>query len=60
MKTEIDLKEEFKNLCLQLESFENQLYHTFDLKTKDELRKKMFHIKKWIDEILDQYNKGEL
>ena len=52
----INSKDQFKRLCLQLESLENQLYNTFDLKTKDFLNSRIENIKWQIDKILDEYN----
>ena len=48
---------EFKKYCLQLESIESQLYNTFNLKQKDILRQKIKNMKKWIDKLLDEYNR---
>jgi len=51
-----NLKEEFKNLCFQLESLENQLYNTFNLNEKENLRQRIEFIKKEINNILDKHN----
>lgn len=51
-----DLKQEFKKLCLQIESCENQLNHIFIIKEKDIINTKIKDIIKHIDNILDEYN----
>ena len=56
----IDLKNEFKKLALQIESLENQLFHTFVIKEKDIIRNKIKFLKEKIDVVLDEYNKGEI
>jgi len=54
-----NLKDEFKKLAYQIESLENQLYHTFVIKEKDIIKNKIKHLKEKIDIVLDEYNKGE-
>lgn len=56
---DINLKNEFKNYCLKLEHLQNQLKQTFNLKEKDVLKNQINNINKLIDNILDEYNKGE-
>ena len=53
-------KEKFKRLAIRLESLKNQKENTFNLKTKDFLNKHMIDIKDEINEILDEYNRGQL
>ena len=53
-----NFREEFKKYSLQLESLENQLDNTFDLKEKEILKTKIQKIIQEIDKILDEYNKG--
>lgn len=55
---DINLECEFKNYCLKLEYLQNQLSKTYNLKEKNLLRNKIENIKKEIDKILDEYNKG--
>ena len=55
----IDLKDEFKKLAFQLESMGNQLQHTFVLKEKDALRLSISNMKKKLNALLDEYNRGE-
>jgi len=55
----LNLKNEFKTYCLKLESLQNQLDKTFDLKEKELLKNKIKNVNKLIDNFLDDYNKGK-
>ena len=48
---------EFKKLSFQLERLKNQLYYTFDLKKKEQLKSDIKNIYSNIDNILDEYNR---
>lgn len=56
MNTKTELKEEFKKLSLQIEHFDEQLKHTFNLEEKEQIKKNLQFVKSQIDLILDQYN----
>jgi len=53
------LENEFKNCCLKLEHLQNQLDKTFNLKEKENFKNQIKNINKSINELLDEYNKGE-
>ncbi|OQY10294.1 MAG: hypothetical protein B6I28_01220 [Fusobacteriia bacterium 4572_132] len=53
-------KELFKSLCLNIESLENQLNNTWNLKEKEQIKKQIDFIYLKIDNILDEFNKKEI
>ena len=55
-----NIKEEFIDKSLQIESLKNQYNNIFDLKEKERIKRKIKLIYNEINKLLDEYNKKEI